>query len=128
MPDRLPVYRPQSVRDLVAEYFGANLDLYPQESNPTVGTTAVAIGKYARQRIAITISNLTSAVVYIGFTPTVSTTKGIPLQQYQSVSFGWFLDGELAMADFWAISGSSSQTLYVLESVLNQNTDDGQLV
>lgn len=116
------VFVPQSARDLVAEAYGAIIELRPNESVVTVGTSAVAVGTFARQRVAVLFCNNGSAALYIGFSPSVSTTRGIQLAVGQSVSFMWPWDGELVMQDFWAISGSASQSLYCLESVLTGNT------
>ena len=119
MPD---YYTPQSTRDLLEEVYGACIELRPNETVVTVGTTAAGVGKFARQRVAVLFCNNGTAAIYLGYSSSVSTTQGIQLAPGQSVSFMWPWDGELVMQDYWAISGSASQSLYVLESVLSGNT------
>lgn len=113
---------PQSARDLIAYYYRNIIELRPNESVVTVGTSAVKVGSFARQRVAVLFCNNGSVAVYLGFSPSVSTTQGIQLAAAQTVSFSWPWDGELVMQDFWAISGSAAQSLYCLESVLSGNT------
>lgn len=115
------VFVPQSARDLIAETYGAIVELRPQESVVTVGTSAVAVGKFARQRVAVLFCNNGSVIIYLGFNPAIATGQGIQLAVGQSVSFMWPWDGELVMQDYWAITTSGSQSLYVLESVLSGN-------
>src|SRR5690242_9158625 len=97
---------PQSARDLIAGYYGFEINLRPQESTVTVGTSAVQVGKFARQRVAVTFSNPGAAAILIGFSPGVTTTNGLTIGAGAFVSYTWSNDGELVMQDFWAISGS----------------------
>ena len=108
----------RSARDLIQEFFGLTIPIIPRESAVTVGTSAVAIGSYARQRVAITVSNPGINAIIIGFNSGVTTTSGLTVGAGAFVSYNWYRDGELVMLDLWAISGSAAQTLYVCESVL----------
>jgi hypothetical protein len=116
MPEPSPFH---SARGLIKSYYGADIRLQPFETSLTVGTTSVAAGKLANQRVAITFGNCGTNLIVVGLSPGVSATSGYPVAPSGFLSFTWFLDGEIVMRDFFAISGSSSQTLYICESVLS---------
>lgn len=109
---------PLSARDVIAAYFGFQIRLAPRETTVTVGTTAVQATFHANQRVAVTFGNGGANPIIVGFSPGVTTTKGYPIAAGSFLSFTWFLDGELVMYDFWAISGTAAQTLYVCQSIL----------
>lgn len=110
---------PLSARDLISLYFGTQIRLQPFETTLTVGTTSVQAGKLSNQRVAITFSNPGSNLITVGLSAGVTSTSGYVVPSNGFLSFTWFLDGELVMRDFWAISGSASQTLYIAESVMS---------
>lgn len=110
---------PLSARDLIGLYFGTEIRLQPFETTLTVGTTSVQAGKLSNQRVAITFSNPGTNIITVGLSPGVSATSGYTVPVGGFISFTWFLDGELVMRDFWAISGTASQTLYIAESVMS---------
>lgn len=110
---------PLSARDLIGLYFGTEIRLQPFETTLTVGTTSVQAGKLSNQRVAITFGNCGANLIVVGLSPAVTSTSGYPVAPNGFLSFTWYLDGELVMRDFWAISGTASQTLYIAESVLS---------
>ena len=116
MPEPSPF---NSARGLIKSYFGADIRLQPFETTLTVGTTSVQAGKLSNQRVAITFGNCGSNLIVVGLSAGVTATSGYPVAPNGFLSFTWFLDGELVMRDFWAISGTASQTLYIAESVLS---------
>ena len=107
-----------SARSLIGWYYKAEIRLQPYENTYTVGTTAVAVGKYANQRTAILFGNPGTTAIVVGFSSGVTSTAGIPVAAGGWFAFNWFQDNELVMRDMWAISSQAGQTLYVLESVL----------
>lgn len=116
MPEHSPF---NSTRSLIAAYFGFPIGLSIKETSLSVGTTAVAAGLQGAQRAAITFGNCGSNLIVVGFSPSVSATSGFPVPPGGFLSFNWFIDGELVMGQFYAISGTASQTLYICESVLS---------
>jgi len=112
-------FNPISVRDLIAAYFGTQIRLQPKETTLTVGMTAVAAGALGNQRVAITFGNCGSTLITVGLSAGVVSGSGYPVAPSSFVSFTWLLDGELVMGQFYAISGSASQTLYICESVMS---------
>jgi hypothetical protein len=108
-----------STRGLIASYYGTEIGLSIKETSLSVGTTAVAAGLQGAQRAAITFGNCGSNLIVVGFSAGVTATSGFPVPANGFLSFSWLVDGELVMGQFYAISGSSSQTLYICESVLS---------
>jgi hypothetical protein len=108
-----------SAGELIELYRGTAIITTPQESDVTVGTTAVKLGKYANTRVAVIISNASNTTIAVGFTSNVTATTGIQVAAGASLSFSWLTDGELVMSDLYAISTSSSLAVHVVESVLS---------
>ena len=110
---------PMNARGLIGAYFGCQIRLQPFETTLTVGTSSVQAGKLANQRVAITFSNPGTTLITVGLSTGVTATSGYTVPVGGFISFTWFLDGELVMRDFYAISSAASQTLYICESVLS---------
>ena len=110
---------PPSARELIQLYFGRQIRLRLQESDVTVGTTATKLGSWGNTRVQITIGNTGTALVVVAFNPGVTSTTGLPIPSNTGIVFNWLTDNELVMYDLWAISGSSGQTVHVIESVLS---------
>jgi hypothetical protein len=108
-----------SARELIQFYFGSQIRLRVQESDVTVGTTAVKLGSWSNTRVALSIGNTGSALVVVAFNSGVTATTGLPVQSNTGITFNWQFDYELIMSDLYAISGSSGQTVHVIESVLS---------
>lgn len=110
---------PLSARDLISLYFGTQIRLQPFETTLTVGTSAVQAGKLSNQRVAVSFSNPGTSAIVIGLSTGVTSSSGFVVPGPGFLSFTWFLDGELVMRDFFAISSASGQTLYICESVMS---------
>jgi hypothetical protein len=110
---------PPSARELIQLYFGRQIRLRIQESDVSVGTTAVKLGSYANTRVQLTIGNTGAALVVVGFNPSVTVSTGLPIQSNTGIVFNWVTDNELVMYDLYAISGTAAQTVHVIESVLS---------
>lgn len=116
MPEPSPFY---SARGLIKNYFGADIRLQPKETTLSVGTTAVAAGALGNQRVAVTFSNCGTTAIVVGLSTAVTSSSGFVIPGPGFLSFTWFLDGELVIQQFYAISASGGQTLYICESVLS---------
>jgi hypothetical protein len=110
---------PRSTRDLVAWWFETQIRIVPEETTYTVGTTVVAVGKYANTRTEIIFGNPGTVPIWVGFSAAGIATAGIVIPVQGFLSFDWYNDNELVMRDFFALSNTASQTLYVCESVLS---------
>jgi hypothetical protein len=113
------IFLPQSARDLIELYFGTQLRVQPRESTPTATTTASKIDSWEHVRLAVTVCNNGTANVTLAFIGATLATAGVVLAAGQSVTWNWFLDGELAMRGINALASSGAQQLYVIESVLS---------
>ena len=88
----------------------------PKLTSATVGTTASRIVLNNPRRVKLTLLNLGASDVYVGFDSSVTTSAGLKL-----VAATGFLesnasdDGEEVLSEFWAISGSASQTVMISE-------------
>jgi hypothetical protein len=91
----------------------------PQESDVTVGTSAVKLGTQANIRIAVGISNSGAATIAVGFTNAVTATTGIQVAAGSSLFFNWINDGETVNSDLWAISAGSGNGVHVVEYKLS---------
>jgi hypothetical protein len=108
-----------STRTLIEAFYGFPIGLSIKETSLTVGTTAVAAGTQGAQRAAITFGNCGANLIVVGFSTGVTATSGMPVPTGGFLSFNWYIDGEACMYQFYAISGTAAQTLYVCESVLS---------
>lgn len=116
MPEPSPFH---SARGLIKNYFGADIRLQPKETTLSVGTTAVAAGALGNQRVAVTFANPGTTAIVLGLSTGVTSSSGFVVAASSFLSFTWFLDGELVMQQFYAISSAGGQTLYICESVLS---------
>jgi hypothetical protein len=90
-------------------------DFEEQESGPTVGLAASRILLNDPEAISLTIINLGTADVYIKPSNTVLATSGILLTASGgNVSMDVRSDATLPSKEWWAISATAGQELYVL--------------
>ena len=87
----------------------------PVESNPTATATASRLLQNNPNRVEFTVVNLGTQVVYISLANAVSSTNGIPLSPNGGVTVLIDEDGEEVAYDWFVISISGSQLLYVQE-------------
>lgn len=116
MPEPSPF---NSTRSLIKAAFGFGIHLQPKETMLTVGTSVVAAGNQGAQRAAITFSNPGTQQIVIGITSGITATTGLVVPVGGVLAFNWYFDGEIVMQQFYAIAAASSQTLYILESVIS---------
>lgn len=82
----------------------------------TVGTTPSRIVTNNARRVYYLLSNIGSADVYLAFTSTVTTTAGLKLVSSTGVAEVNASDhGEEVISEVWAVSGSTSITVMLLE-------------
>lgn len=108
-----------SVRGVIREYYGSEVRLAFKETTLTVGTSAVAAGTQANQRVAVYFGNPGANAIIIGLSASVSATSGMVVGASGNLRFDWVNDGELVMAQFYAISSQAAQTLYICECILS---------
>jgi hypothetical protein len=109
----------RSTQDLLVAFYGGALITQPEESDYTVGATAVAIGaKVNGQRISILASNTGATNFAISFNSALTVTTGIFIAPGRFYRFDWYYDGDLVQRQLYAISSAGGGTLHVLERFL----------
>jgi hypothetical protein len=84
----------------------------------TVGTTATLIFRNNPERIFWIAVNLSGNKGYIGWSPDVSSGKGIPVSPYGGyVSCTLEEDGELTIHEVYALNENASGSWYFIEIV-----------
>jgi hypothetical protein len=89
--------------------------------NPLVssaGTTTVRVLNDNPDRIAWFIINLSANIVYISYSPDVSSTKGIILAANGGTANSTVRDdGDAVTYEIWAKAAADNSTIYVIEYV-----------
>lgn len=99
----------------IEDKFGIKTRSYSDPVTPTVATTVTQILKNNPDRLAYTIINLTAYSIYIAFDREVSTTRGILIPASGgSLSMSADEDGELVGYEVFAISATSTSTIYTV--------------
>lgn len=115
----MPLPNANSVRELLEIYYGVAIFATPQESDVTVGTSAIRLGSHANTRISIVLTNWGSTNVSLGFSNGVTATTGTVLVAGGYLSFNWQDDGEIVNVDLYGIVASSTCSVHVVEYVLS---------
>ena len=88
----------------------------PKLTSMTVGTTASRIVTNNPRRVKLTLLNLGASDVYVGFDSSVTPAAGRKLVAATgTLESNASDDGEEVLSEFWAISGSASQTVMISE-------------
>lgn len=115
----MPLPNVITARELIELYYGTKIAIRVVESDVTVGTSVVQLGKNANIRTGIALCNTGGAAVAVGFNNGVTVTTGIILVTNQSMYLNWQADGEAVSQDLWAISSASGNGVHVIEYVLS---------
>ena len=82
----------------------------------TVGTSPSRLVRNNPRRVYYLLSNIGSADVYLGFDSSVTTSAGLKLVSSTGVAEVNASDhGEEVISELWAVSGSASVTMMLLE-------------
>lgn len=115
----MPLPNVITARELIEIYFGTKVLTRVVESDVSVGTSVVQLGKNANVRTGVALCNTGAAAVAVAFNNGVTVTTGIILVTNQSMFFNWLTDGETVSQDLWAISSGSGNGVHVIEYVLS---------
>lgn len=108
----------RSARELIAIYFGTLATTRPVETDYTIGTTAVALGANNISRVGFLLNNTGTVNIAIGFSPQVTITTGVLLEQFGTFFSSWYFDLELVTWPLFAIGASSGATLHMIENAI----------
>jgi hypothetical protein len=109
----------RSVQDLLAQFYGGVYVTQPEETDYTVGTTAVPVGgKLNGMRIGFVLSNTGATNFAVSFKAGVTITTGIFISPGRFWRSDWYYDGDLVSLQVYAISSAGGGTLHMLERFL----------
>lgn len=108
-----------SVQELVAWFYERGIRVAPIESDYTIGTSAVAIGKAVTPRIQVACCNTGTTSIAIAKNAGVTITTGFLLQQFGNYVSTWYYDFEGVTYPLYAISSGSGGTLHMEELALS---------
>lgn len=104
-----------SVRDLLMLWYENPIYSQPDESDYTIGTTALQLGATIGQRIQVVCSNTGSTNLAISWKSSITITTGFLLLPGGVFRLKWRDDGDLLMRPLFAISDGAGGTLHMLE-------------
>jgi hypothetical protein len=109
----------RSVQELLALFYGVGIITEPDESDYTIGTTAIALGgNFPGQRISRLLSNTGATNFAISYSPNVLIATGALILPGGTFSDDWYYDGDLLNRPLWAISSAGGGTLHMIERIL----------
>jgi hypothetical protein len=109
----------RSVQELLITFYGSGFITEPDESDYTIGTTAVALGSVnLGQRVGRTLSNTGATNFAISYSRSVAIATGFLLLPGGTFRDDWYYDGDLVNRPLYAISSGAGGTLHMLERTL----------
>ena len=106
----------QSLRELVNEEFGTPVEASDDPEITEVGTTALEVLRLNPNRLGFTVFNLSSAKMYLMFSPRVSATNGFVLGPNGGfATFFYKNDAMLPGRSWWIIADAGASALKTVE-------------
>jgi hypothetical protein len=102
---------------LLSSYYGRTFNGQLNESDVTVGTSAVQLVKANPQRFWITFANNGAAAIAISNSRTVTSSTGWQIPPGGALGFSWINDADMPALDWYAISAGAGNGVHVLERV-----------
>lgn len=105
-----------NLQDVIERQFGVKTSIRVNPLVAQVETTKTQLLKPNPNRLAWTLINLGSTVMYVGFTQDVATTKGVLVSATGGV-FGLLFSEDFTLCAFpvWAIADTSADACYLVE-------------
>jgi hypothetical protein len=104
----------QTARQLLANWYGDELVSNIDESDFTVGTSALLIAKRNGATVTRIITNNGAATIFVSAKPSVAANQGIALVSGGTLGLSALEDLDLASCDLYAISASSGNAVHVI--------------
>ncbi len=108
----------QTCRDLLAKEYGDQLLCNFNESDVTIGTTAIILAVGNPRRIWLTITNWGAAAISLSTKPNVTATTGIIIPPSGFLNLNWRADAEFVTGPIYAISSGAGNSVHLTEQVL----------
>lgn len=107
-----------ALTDALAREFGVSTEPRVNPETGTVGTSVVKVAGNNPNRFALAVINLGTAAVFVAPDRAVSAARGFRLDPNGgSLSLLWRDDGHLVGWEWFAVSGTAGQDVFVIESV-----------
>jgi len=103
-----------TARDFLASLYGDEMVSSIDETDVTVGTSAILIAKRNGACIELIITNNGAAAIFVSSKVGVAANTGIQLAAGGTLSFDARTDFDLASCDLFAISGTAGQAVHVI--------------
>jgi hypothetical protein len=103
-----------TARELIAGFYGDELVSNIDETDYTVGTSALLIAKRNGATIERIITNNGAATIFVSSRPSVAANTGIALGAGNSLSISAIEDYDLASCDLYAISSGAGNAVHVI--------------
>jgi hypothetical protein len=103
-----------TAREFLTSEYGDPLVSNIDETDFTVGTSALLIAKRNGATIKRAITNNGAAAIFISANPAVADNTGIQLGPGQTLILSALIDFDLASCDLYAISSGSGNAVHVI--------------
>lgn len=105
-------------RDIVSRWIGAPTTVEVDRLTSSVGPTPIVIARHSLDRVGITVVNLSTSSITVGFDHQVAQGRGINL--VPGGSFGFVLQDDYAMCEqeYWGYSRTADSGIFVAEVLL----------
>lgn len=103
-----------TARDFLTALYGDELVSSIDETDVTVGASAVKIVKRNGARLEVIISNNGTAAIFVSSLVGVAVNTGIQVPSNGTLSFDTRSDFDLASCDLYAISAGSGNAVHVI--------------
>ena len=113
-----------NVRDLLVNEWGISTSPRENPITASIPTTVTQILRNDPKRLTLVIINLSANSVYVAPNNRVATTNGIYLvPNGGAVSLLYRDDYQLCTSEWWAISNTGTNAIYVLENLIVEGVE-----
>lgn len=109
---------PSTAVGLVSQWYGSRVRTRRVINDFTVTTAALRLCTADSSRVLLSITNWGTVAIAFGENRNITATTGISLAPGATVTLEWLTDLDLQCTEIWAIAGSSSNAIHVVESLL----------
>jgi len=108
-----------NIAQVIAGFFGFDLDTDSFESDVTVATTPLRIVPVDARRVAIHLTNTGNDILVISRNQTVTALTGLMLAPGETLDLYWYNELREIARDWWAISLGLGTTVHIREVIFN---------
>ena len=109
---------PSTVWALLTQWYGSWLKTRRVINDFTIAQTALRVCVADPSRVLLSLTNWGFNNIAFGENRNITATTGIALTPGSTVTIEWNTDLDLQTTEIWAIAGTGSNALHVVESLL----------